>query len=220
MFIHGGAFIVGSGANEMYQGSHIAKRGDVVLVSINYRLGAFGYLNLPGLDANCGLGDQCMALQWVHEEIRHFGGDPECITIFGESAGGMSCGALLVSPRAQPFFKRAILMSGALSNVCTAKDAAALAQRFCETEDMTPQQLQALSTEDMIALQLKFLRTQGMGGMPFQPCVDGNLLEALPLEAVRSGLVELSGKQVMLGTNQADWNLHPSVIPDLLGRQI
>src|SRR6185312_10049991 len=107
-------------SSDLYQGTHLVTRGDVVVVTINYRLGAFGFLNLrdasdgklPGTGAE-GLADQVMALRWVKDNIAAFGGDPNNVTIFGESAGGMSVGALLAMPSARGLFHKAIPQSGA-----------------------------------------------------------------------------------------------------------
>src|SRR6185295_9299149 len=99
VWIHGGAFVLGAGSQLLYDGRALARRGDVVLVTINYRLGALGFLDLGAksgedfADApNLGLLDQIAALAWVRENIARFGGDPGNVTIFGESAGGMSVG--------------------------------------------------------------------------------------------------------------------------------
>src|SRR6266481_5656271 len=108
VWIHGGAFNTGAGSVGTYNGKYLVPRGDIVLVTINYRLGAFGFLNLrdatngklPGTGAE-GLADQIAALRWVKENIASFGGNPDNVTIFGESAGGMSVGALLASPAAK-----------------------------------------------------------------------------------------------------------------------
>eukprot|EP00656_Telonema_subtile_P007804 TRINITY_DN13663_c0_g1_i3.p1 TRINITY_DN13663_c0_g1~~TRINITY_DN13663_c0_g1_i3.p1 ORF type:complete len:546 (+),score=125.05 TRINITY_DN13663_c0_g1_i3:85-1722(+) len=207
VFLHGGAFIFGSGSDLLYRSPQLTRKGRVVFVSINYRLGPLGYLNLPGLDANCGLWDQCMALQWVHSEIARFGGDPTNVTICGESAGGFSCGTLLGMPAAQPYFRRAIIMSGGLSNVLSAQDAAACAQRFADTAACSVDDIQALSTEKFLELQIKFANTVEAGAMPWQPCVDPDTLPELPLTAISSGLVDLSHKQIMLGSNAMEWNL-------------
>ncbi|UYV78930.1 BCHE [Cordylochernes scorpioides] len=113
-WIHGGAFLFGSGGY-IYDGSVLGALGDVVIVTINYRLGSFGFLVSETEDApgNMGLYDQLMALRWVHDNIEYFGGDPDKITVFGESAGGISVGALLTSKLAENLFKRAIMQSGA-----------------------------------------------------------------------------------------------------------
>ena len=108
VWIHGGAFVTGAGSLGTYNGKYLATRGDVVVVTINYRLGALGFLNLrdatdgklPGIGSE-GLSDQVMALRWVAENIASFGGDPGNVTIFGESAGGMSVGALLAHATAR-----------------------------------------------------------------------------------------------------------------------
>lgn len=121
VWIHGGTLIWGTGHSSMYAGHEFAKRG-IVLVSINYRLGVFGYLAHPDLSkestenvsGNYGLLDQIAALQWVRKNIAAFGGDPKNVTIFGESAGALSTEYLLASPRAQGLFERAIVQSGYL----------------------------------------------------------------------------------------------------------
>jgi para-nitrobenzyl esterase len=121
VWIHGGTLIWGSGHSRMYGGQEFARRG-IVLVSINYRLGVFGYLAHPelsrespeGVSGNYGLLDQIQALQWVRRNIAAFGGNPREVTIFGESAGALSTEYLLASPRARGTFDRAIVESGYL----------------------------------------------------------------------------------------------------------
>ena len=123
VWIHGGAFVLGAGSQSIYDGAPLARRGDAVVVTINYRLGALGFLfledalpELAGAAPNPGLQDQVAALRWVHENIAGFGGDPDDVTIFGESAGGMSVGTLLGVPAARGLFRRAIAQSGAAHN--------------------------------------------------------------------------------------------------------
>src|SRR5689334_22429037 len=119
VWIHGGGFWAGFGGEERHNGAPLAKKGAVV-VTLNYRLGPFGFLAHPALAAesphhatgNYGLLDQIAALQWVRRNIARFGGDPNRVTIFGESAGGMSVGSLIASPLAKGLFARAILESG------------------------------------------------------------------------------------------------------------
>ena len=112
VWIPGSGFEVGSAATPFYDGSHFARDG-IVCVSLNYRAGAEGFLSLGEGNANRGLLDQVAALQWVQEIIAAFGGDPGKVTVFGESAGGMSVGTLLSMPRAEGLFQRAIAQSGA-----------------------------------------------------------------------------------------------------------
>ena len=116
LWIHGGAFVMGSGSAGIYSGRRLARYGDAVVVTINYRLGALGGLNLrellPGVEgapSNLCILDQIAALRWVRDNIEAFGGDPENVTIFGESAGGMSVGTLLATPQAHGLFQRAVL---------------------------------------------------------------------------------------------------------------
>jgi carboxylesterase type B len=137
VWIHGGAFVLGSGSQTLYDGSALARRGDVVVVTINYRLGALGFLRArdrfgPRLPAggNEGLLDQIAALEWVRDEIEAFGGDPGRVTIFGESAGAMSCAMLLGAPRARGLFHGAILQSGAANFRSPRATAAWIADRL------------------------------------------------------------------------------------------
>ncbi|CAG2175065.1 unnamed protein product, partial [Oppiella nova] len=113
-YAHGGGFSVGSSSALNYRGEVLATKGDVIVVTINYRLNAFGFL-YTGTDdgpGNVGLWDQALALEWVHRNIKSFGGDPERVTIFGTSAGSVSSSALVLSPVTRNLFKNAILMSG------------------------------------------------------------------------------------------------------------
>ncbi len=114
-WIHGGGFTHGAGYEPLYNGGPLCVRGDVVLVTINYRLGALGFLRVPEIGAagNQGLLDCVAALKWVRDNIVSFGGDPDQVTIFGESAGSAAVGCLLGMPAARGLFKRAIMESGA-----------------------------------------------------------------------------------------------------------
>ena len=122
VYIHGGGFATGSGAELMFDGASLARRG-IVVVTLNYRLGALGFLALEslkqesGLTGNYGLMDQIMALQWVQENIAHFGGDPDRVTVGGESAGAFSVTGLLLSPAAEGLFQRAVVESGAILSI-------------------------------------------------------------------------------------------------------
>ncbi|MHA2398500.1 MAG: carboxylesterase/lipase family protein [Promethearchaeota archaeon] len=111
--IHGGGFTLGSG--RMNNGFKLARRGDVVVVTINYRLGALGFSEIQGIESNIGILDQIEALKWIRKNIELFGGDPDCITIFGISAGGMSVSTLMAIPAAKGLFNRVIAQSGALN---------------------------------------------------------------------------------------------------------
>jgi para-nitrobenzyl esterase len=111
LWIHGGGYLGGGGCEDGTDGSHLAAMG-VTVVSCNYRLGAFGYLAHRQLGSNFGLQDQIQVLRWVRDNIECFGGDPERVTVFGQSAGGHSVRMLLISQEASALFHRAILQSG------------------------------------------------------------------------------------------------------------
>ncbi|XP_075530990.1 acetylcholinesterase-like [Dermacentor variabilis] len=121
VWIHGGAFTLGSANMAKSSGVLLAALGDVVVVSMNYRLGILGFMNAnsPAAPGNVGLLDQNMALKWAQRNIGHFGGDPERVTLFGESAGSMSVHAQIMSPLSQGLFKRAVLMSGTMYSLDT-----------------------------------------------------------------------------------------------------
>src|SRR3954469_19916259 len=188
VWIHGGGFWAGFGGEERHNGARLAQKGAVV-VTLNYRLGAFGFLAHPALAAesphhasgNYGLLDQIAALEWVKRNIARFGGDPSRVTIFGESAGGMSVGSLIASPMAKGLFQRAILESGTgVSIGITPRDTArAMAFRFADALGVAGAgpdalaHLRALSADTLLAASLHL----GPEGSPvFWPVVDGYVL--------------------------------------------
>lgn len=233
VWIHGGGFTSGSGSTPWYNGARFVQHGDVVVVSINYRLGVLGFLHLAELGGEAyassglnGILDQVAALEWVRDNIAAFGGDPGNVTIFGESAGGMSVGTLLGLPRAKGLFHQAILQSGAAHNLVTAPRAASITESFLTTAGLAdldallaadPQQLldaQVAATATFASDQLRAARADttrtatGVGrilGLPFQPVLDGVELPQAPLQAMRDGLnAEVA---VMVGSNLDEWNL-------------
>lgn len=126
VWIHGGAFQYGGSSVDENDASALALLGDLVVVTFNYRISAFGFLNAnspSNAPNNVGLLDQQLALKWVHENIKQFGGDPQQVTLFGESAGGHSVGLHMISPQSWPFFKRAILQSGVPISMLRSYDA-------------------------------------------------------------------------------------------------
>ncbi|MBW2279792.1 MAG: carboxylesterase/lipase family protein [Deltaproteobacteria bacterium] len=214
VWIHGGAFVMGQGSTRLYSGRRLSQRGDVVVVTINYRLGALGYLDLTSIDrgwtANVGVRDQIAALEWVRDNIDAFGGDPDNVTIFGESAGGMSVGTLLGTPAARGLFHRAIAQSGAAHNVSSPERAAQVAESFLERLGIRGSDRGALEKVDMEKLldaQRETTISLGLrsGGMPWQPSVDGDLLPGPPLEAIAKGLSR--DIPLLVGTNRDEWNL-------------
>ena len=202
VWIHGGGFVEGASSQAGYRGHILARRGNAVIVTINYRLGALGFLSLNDVTAgriastgNEGLHDQVAALHWIKENISAFGGDPERVTIFGESAGGMSIGCHLASPASRGLFHRAILQSGAASTVQSKAGVDRIAEVFLDTlgvKNTDIRGLQTVPTAKIVDCQKEFLnkvRTQKLGimAMPFQPVVDGKVLPQHPLAAIREG---------------------------------
>jgi para-nitrobenzyl esterase len=212
VWIHGGAFVTGAGSVGTYNGKHIVPRGDIVLVTVNYRLGAFGFLNLrdatdgklPGTGAE-GLGDQIAALRWVRDNIAAFGGDPGNVTIFGESAGGMSVGALLAAPAARGLFHKAIPQSGA-SDIGYARETSARVARHL-LEKLGSADAQDLPWEAIMEVQKGILaapRALGVG-MPFAPTIDGDVLPKRAIDCVAAG--SAAGVPVMTGTTRDESRL-------------
>ncbi len=224
VWIHGGAFLNGSGSSPWYDGSSLARRGDVVVVSINYRLGAFGFLHLADLSGdegyagsgNAGLLDQLAALAWVGENIAAFGGDPGNVTVFGESAGAMSIGALLGAPAARGRFRRAIVQSGAASNVHDRDRATAVARQVLDALGLGPgdaDRLQDVPADDLLAAQGSVAARASIAGLAFQPVVDGTVLPAEPLEAVAAG--QAGDVNLLAGTNRDEMRLFVALEPAL-----
>ncbi len=220
-WIHGGGFLTGAGTIPWYDGSSFARR-DVVVVSINYRLGALGFLELGGVDAsfadsgNVGLLDQIAALEWVRDNIEAFGGDPTNVTIFGESAGGMSVGALLGTPSAAGLFHKAIPQSGAAANVATSASAQAAAAQLLDVlrvDDVDS--LRRVPADALIEAQGRIRGEFGAsGGLPFQPVVGGDTLPRQPLDAVAAG--SAAGIPVMTGTNRHEMRLFTALDPRIV----
>src|SRR5829696_4672606 len=223
VWIHGGAFVLGSGSYPGYDGSSLARRGDVVVVTINYRLGALGFLHLGEISddyaesGNLGILDQIAALRWVQENVAAFGGDPDNVTIFGESAGGMSVGTLLGTPSARGLFHKAIPQSGAAHNASPLGHAAEIAQQFLTSPGLAGiEELLAMPVDALITAQQEFtnrfftgIDAQMSAGanvrLPFQPVVDGRLLDGRPIDNIASG--NAAGIPVLLGTCRDEWNL-------------
>jgi para-nitrobenzyl esterase len=224
VWIHGGAFMSGAGSVPWYDGTNLVLRGDVVVVTINYRLGALGFLHLGHLDpafagsgAN-GIRDQVMALEWVRDNIDAFGGDPGNVTIFGESAGGMSVGTLLGTPAAAGLFHGAIAQSGAAAHSHTPEAAEWATGRMLSALDLSPTSIEGLlaaPVEALLAAQASVEAGRSLawsdgegppaGTLTFQPVVDGTVLPRPALEAVGSG--SAAGVPLVIGSTAEEWNL-------------
>jgi len=224
VWIHGGGFLVGSGATAVYNGQDLARRGNVVVVTINYRLGALGYAHLKNVlgagferSTNLGLRDQVAALEWVREHIERFGGDPGNVTVVGQSAGAMSIGALLGAPRARRLFHRAVLQSGAAQNVMEPEEAGFVARTFLGElggPPPTPDALGRIPVSRILAAQratMTQLSDWNRRLMIFQPVVDGDVIPQQPMAAVERG--ETAHIPMLLGTTLDEWKLFRVVDP-------
>ncbi len=225
VWIHGGGFMTGSGSSPIYDGQALARRGDVVVVTINYRLGPLGFLALDRLDAdfagsgNNGLLDQLAALEWVQENIEAFGGDPGNVTIFGESAGAMSVATLVAIAGDGRLFQRAIPQSGAAHNASTLEGAAQVTSAVLEAAGLDSiEGLRSIDGAALIAAAeqvrsasgnvLDRIRGAGEAGpslMAFQPVSDGVVIDGSPLELIRSGAG--AAIDLLTGANADEWNL-------------
>jgi para-nitrobenzyl esterase len=184
VWIHGGAFVLGGSSLPTYDGALLATEQQVVVVSINYRLGALGWLTgLTDVTPNCGLLDQIMALEWVRDHIAVFGGDPGSVTVFGESAGAGSVLHLLAAPAADGLFHRAIAQSPGAGQTLPVDVAMTVSAAFGA---LVPD-LRSATVEDLLAAQAQVADALLMtvGSMPFHPAVDGTTLPATPMIATR-----------------------------------
>jgi para-nitrobenzyl esterase len=180
VWLHGGAWQSGGGALDWYDGSRLARQGDVVVVAVNYRLAALGWLYVPGQTANAGLLDQEAAIDWVLDNIQDLGGDPERLTVMGQSAGASSICAMLAR---KPRFSRAILQSAALGRgFRSAQQADKLGQAFLRAAGAgSLQAARELSVSALLAAQqtpevVEALRSEGSSRSLFTPVLDGQVL--------------------------------------------
>ncbi len=215
VWIHGGGFALGAGSQFVYDGSRLCQR-DVVVVTINYRMGPFGFVHLAGptrgaIDAsgNEGLLDQIAALKWVRDNIERFGGDPDNVTIFGESAGGMSVMALMAMPQAAGLFHKAIAQSGPGHNFLTPQQASDwLAMPMLQRLGNDPEDADALrrATADELMAALPGFSANISAADPqmrnrwARPVVEGDVLPDWPENALRNG--SASGVPLMAGVTR------------------
>ena len=211
VWIHGGAFSLGSGSLSVYDGSRLAAATDTVVVTINYRLGALGFLVIddPSCTANVGLLDQVAALEWVRDNIGAFGGDPGNVTIFGESAGGGSVLSLLSMPAAVGLFHRAIVQSGATDLLLDRKKAQLVTEavaRSAGLDTVDVAALRSLSGPQIIEAQASAAMELfgSVGTMPFHPVIDGVILPTSWLDAASSGVNPVP---VIIGTTRDEMDL-------------
>ena len=200
LWIHGGAFYIGSGTEAFLEEGVLARRGNVVVVSINYRLGAFGFLNLNEVTGgkipatgNEGILDQIASLEWLQENIAAFGGDPNNITASGFSAGAMSVGTLLGMPLAKGKFHKAMNRSGAANVVNPLENAVKIAELQLKIWGLTSKDtdgINALTTGNILEGQNRLIaqmRESEGRGTPYQPVKDGKYIPEMPITAIKKG---------------------------------
>jgi para-nitrobenzyl esterase len=234
VFIHGGGYVAGSSRDFSGQGEGFVRSGRVVYVSFNYRLGPFGYLDFTRyatpqhpFESNLGLRDQLAALQWVQENIGHFGGDAGNVTVFGESAGGNAVTTLMTVPAAGGLFARAIAQSAPSNAVYTPRETGRWTAEFVSFLHRTvwgadetgsggrarrtldiPSLLAGARTEDLLAAAHRLrIRTPIAypGAFPFAPVVDGHFLPERPLTAFREGRAH--PVPLIIGTNDREGSI-------------
>ncbi|MDY6998577.1 MAG: carboxylesterase family protein [Actinomycetota bacterium] len=210
VFLHGGGQAQGHGSAPLIDGSRLARRGDIVVVTINFRLGALGALYAPDRhgagSTNLALRDQKRALQWVREHIGAFGGDPGTITAAGQSSGAIAISALMAG--GCDLFDRAILQSGGLERVRSTAAAGAVAEQLLGAVGRTEEP----SVEQILAAQRGidpgFVPPQG----PFHPCIDGDVIAEHPLVAART--LEMPAIPVLAGTTRDEWRIFDAALDD------
>ncbi len=210
VWLHGGAYSSGAGSLPWYSGHRLAENGDVVVVSVNYRLGALGYLYLPPVsEGNLGLLDQLAALRWVRRNIANFGGDPAAVTLAGQSAGAMSALILMDTPAAQGLFRRAILQSPAMSRLTQpAADAEAIGAEFARrlgVDRALANGLRAAPVEQLLRAQGELARERARFAdvTPlFMPVIDGTTIAHDVFESLCAD--PAPGIDVLMGTTREE----------------
>ena len=206
VFLHGGGVAMGSGSAPLLDGARLAARGDIVVITLNFRLGALGSLYEPGRVAtNAAFRDQLLALAWVRGHVGAFGGDPAAVTVAGQSSGAVAVACMLAGDAARGLFDRAILQSGGLERVRSAAAAAAVARRFRAA-------LAAPDTEAVLAAQATiptgFVPPEG----PWHHCVDGDVIPEHPLVAAANG--PLLPVPLLAGTTRDEWRAFDAALTD------
>lgn len=213
VWLHGGAYVLGSSSQTLYDGSRLVSHGDVVVVTVNYRLGVLGFLDLASFDtagrrfdSNVGLRDAIAALEWVRDNIAAFGGDPRRVTLFGESAGAGIVTTLLASPAAEGLFAGAIAQSSPATSVYDRDRAHRVTQAFLDKLGIAPSESQRLVDMPMAAIlaasQQVFdeVPARNPGTLAFVPIVDGDLLGDYPVKLAQEGRTH--PVPLIIGTNK------------------
>lgn len=211
VWLHGGGFSSGAGLMDWYDGGALAAQGDVVVVGVNYRLGALGYLVLDGVsDGNLGLFDQLEALRWVRDNIAAWGGDPDDVTVFGQSAGALSIRLLMAMADARGLFRRAVLQSAPLPvAVRPFEEARALGRVFADALDTDPGTASPAALLEAQRRTAEFHRRRSGSALepPFTPVTGAGPVPARDLGIA----VDASRLDVMYGWNAEDMSAFPAL---------
>lgn len=224
VYIHGGAHTAGTSAAPLYSGASLVRRGDIVFVSLGYRLGALGYLDFrefstpeQPFDVNLGLRDQIAALEWVRRNIASFGGDPSNVTLFGESAGADAVVTLMCTPAARGLFARAIAQSPPPATSNGPELARLWAREFLDLAGVARSDAARYLTTAAPAALVRTAVTLSERGAdevpgvrPFAPVADGELLPAHPLDAFEAGTEHRV--PLIIGTNAEEGRIFPRML--------
>jgi len=215
VWFHGRGFYAGAGSEPLYDGARLAKRGDVVVVTVNHRLNVFGYLYLGKVDeafatsGNAGVQDMQLALEWVRDNIAAFGGDPKNVTIFGESGGGAKVSTLLGIPTAKGLFRRGIIQSGPRLNGTSLATATRNAETVMGKLGVkTVAELQALPMEKVLAA----VTTTGRTEPDFGPVTDGKYLPVDMFAPVAAPTTH--NVPIIIGSNRDEYSLYARELPN------
>lgn len=228
VWFHGGAFSQGSASAPAYAGDSLVERGDVLVVTVTYRLGALGYLDFSQFstpartfESNLGLRDQIAALEWVQQNIAAFGGDPDAVTIAGQSAGATSVTTLMCVPSAAGLFHRAIAQSPALGAAYGPERAAGWARDLITwlktTESLAVDALLSAPPEELVSAGARLValsHREAPGALCMSPVVDGDLLPEHPTDAFASG--RAAAVPLLVGSTKhegAAFGAHGSLLP-------
>jgi para-nitrobenzyl esterase len=210
VWLHGGAYVLGSASQPLYDGTRLVSGGHVVLVTVNYRLGALGFLDLSSFstarrrfDSNIGLHDVLAALRWVRDNIAAFGGDPERVTVFGESAGAGIVTTLLATPAAEGLFAGAIAQSSPATSVYDRERAQRVAVSFLDKLGADAETLPDAPIAAILAASQQVfdeVPVRNPGTLAFVPIVDGDLLHDYPVKVAQEG--RSHPVPLIIGTNR------------------
>ncbi|XP_070593952.1 cholinesterase-like [Erythrolamprus reginae] len=233
VWIHGGAYLMGTSSVDMFNGAFLAATENVIVVTINYRLGALGFLYLPpAAPGNLGLWDQQLALKWIKENAAVFGGDPSRVTVLGHSAGAASVNFHLLAPKSQDLFAQAVIQSGTANAFWawrSPEEAKRLALEFVHLLGCSKDSnisivhcLQTKNVSELIQHEIAMSFKSFLADFPFRPTVDGEFLLGDPEKLMEEGQIQV--KPVLIGATSDEaatyvHNLFPNITDNLINQE-